>query len=472
MKYCPKCNDTWSSDLNFCPFDGSVLSTGQQGTVALYDPRIGLLLDGRYRVMTPAGNDIFSEHYTATHVTLGKKYRVKFLRSSLLESSRYRSIFLDLARVRSKFNHPGIEKTVDYGIIENRLPYIITEYVEGQTLTDFLKTRTLTSSAAKDLFLKILDIMEYVHSAGYLIQNIHPSNIHIISSVGSDPQPVFGDVGMIRTNIMNPRGKISFIGIPEFLPPEIIMGNEPSKENDFYQAGLLVYYLFSGKPPSYGKNLDDALMMDKRRQLASSFPETVAPEIKNLIRQLLEVNPEKRLCDFEKIRNILSPPKPKKSVPHIFYILPVVLAFSVIAGYVIFRKKNEKQVPTAPEKPPAQPTVIIKPEVTSTKEPVKRTDFVVKIETVPTEATIQTPDNKYISPAVIHVKPGTQLKIKIVLKNYQDKEIILLPTSDEKLIIHLKPEEKNNGRKINPEKPVMKPVKGNTDELLDPFKKN
>ncbi|MBN2723106.1 MAG: protein kinase [Deltaproteobacteria bacterium] len=458
MKYCKKCNSSFSSDLTFCPFDGTFMSVPEKRTVAMYDPLAGIILDGRYQIMVPCGDDIFSIHYSAKHISLSKRYTIKFLRSFLCSSENYRSMYLDLSRMRASLEHPGIEKTVDYGIHLEQ-PYMVCEYTEGDSLDVYIKKNGVNSDISK-IMNKLSEALSYVHSKGHLLQNIIHSNVRIKINPDGDMKVVLINPGILQTT----RKKIlegSYFGLIEYLPEETLKMGIYDCRSEYYQLGLILRKMLVSDEMEKPESMDSIINGGFYRKLTElENKESKTRFIRYTELYYFLTAPHKDRIgtheEFKKVMNNSSGGIQRKLllVSSVIFVLFFLAAVSAVFNSVSSR--DEKK--SVPEQA-SRTTVKIIP----LEKNISRTGFyTVQIETEPVGARILSNGRQYISPADIEIPSGTELKIKIDRDGYESRELSLHPKGNEKVVISL--------RSAKREKTVGRNRKKEKSELMDPFK--
>ena len=164
--------------------------------------------------------------------------------------------FLDEARVMARFKHPNIVQ-VQHFFQAHGTAYIVMEYVEGETLSDFLKRRgTLTESELKNILLPLLAGLIEVHEAGILHRDIKPGNILLRAADGS---PVLVDFGAARQAVGARSRSVTAVLTPGYAPIEQYSSRgHQGPWTDIYALGGVCYQALTGRVP------DEA--MDRVRQ--------------------------------------------------------------------------------------------------------------------------------------------------------------------------------------------------------------
>jgi hypothetical protein len=202
--------------------------------------------------------------------------------------------FQDDARLRSRLQHPHIAGLVDAGEAAGGQPYVVSEWVPGQTLRRFLlRHGRLAPALASELMAQLLDALACVHAAGIVHRDITPYNL-IVSETGARPNVKLIDFGLAARTPLPAGATVPAGGTPGYCAPEQLRGAAPAPEADLYSWGLVFLECLSGRPALGGLGPAELLA----RQLDSepvSLPaalkgHTLAP----LLHEVLAKNPAHR----------------------------------------------------------------------------------------------------------------------------------------------------------------------------------
>lgn len=192
--------------------------------------------------------------------------------------------FLKAAHLAKQMNHPNIIPV--YAIVDKPgLLYFTMPYIEGESLKELL-THAPVPVLAK-IFLKICGAVHYVHTQGFIHQDLKPSNI----IVGTDGEP----------HLLDPlpsKGEETISGTFMYLAPEILMGKPPSVQSDIYSLGMLLYQMLTLRLPFHRENLQEYLENFHREVLVdpaiASPSRSIPPALSKMALKCLTVNPEER----------------------------------------------------------------------------------------------------------------------------------------------------------------------------------
>ena len=213
------------------------------------------VLGGRYELNQMIGTGGMADVYLAHDNRLAREVAVKILRSDLAKDATFLARFRKEALAAAGLSHSGIVAVFDSGEDSEsgrQTPYIVMEYVAGQTLRDILhRGDRLPFNRAIEIVEGILLALQYSHHNGIIHRDIKPGNIMITES-GTVKVMDFGiaraldDIGATMTNTWN------VIGTAQYLSPEQATGDQSDSRSDLYSVGCVFYELITGKPPFTG----------------------------------------------------------------------------------------------------------------------------------------------------------------------------------------------------------------------------
>ncbi len=216
------------------------------------DPRIGSLVDGRYKIHESMASGSMGAVYKAERVPVGKLVAIKFLHASYAKDSEFLARFERETRVMSKLSHPNCVSVVDFGVWEGA-PYLVMEYVAGKTLRATIDGEPIPPLTALTLVKQIAAGLAHAHSQGVVHRDIKPANIMISDEVGTGDHVRILDFGLARL-----RGNVGrdatqhnvVVGTPNYMAPEqTIGGGTIDARTDLYAVGVVLFEMIAGERP-------------------------------------------------------------------------------------------------------------------------------------------------------------------------------------------------------------------------------
>lgn len=218
------------------------------------------LANGRYELGELIGRGGMAEVRVAVDKRLGRTVAVKIMRSDLANDEIFLSRFRREAHAIAQMNNPNIVNIYDSGEesviaengLEERLPYLVMEYIKGKTLRDILKMNgALSQRDAEQVMLGVLNALEYSHRMGIIHRDIKPGNI-MISEQGLVKVMDFGIARALDDSATTMTQSQGVVGTAQYLPPEQARGEQVDMRSDLYSAGCVLYEMLTGRPPFIG----------------------------------------------------------------------------------------------------------------------------------------------------------------------------------------------------------------------------
>ncbi|NMM98908.1 MULTISPECIES: Stk1 family PASTA domain-containing Ser/Thr kinase [Bifidobacterium] len=218
------------------------------------------LAGGRYQLGQLIGRGGMAEVHVALDTRLGRTVAVKIMRADLANDDIFLARFRREAHAVAQMNNPNIVNIYDSGeeavYGENgeteRLPYIVMEYVKGQTLRDILKVNgALSQRDSEQVMLGVLNALDYSHRMGIIHRDIKPGNI-MISEQGVVKVMDFGIARALDDSAATMTQSQGVVGTAQYLSPEQARGETVDMRSDLYSAGCVLYEMLTGRPPFTG----------------------------------------------------------------------------------------------------------------------------------------------------------------------------------------------------------------------------
>jgi serine/threonine protein kinase len=285
-------NGDWDKELN------KVVNDADHVSAMHYEPNF---VGERYQVLEVIGKGGMGTVLKGRHIALNKMVAIKVLNSALLAHDVSRKRFEIEAQAGSKLSHPNLISVFDYGFTKLDEPYLVMEYVDGDSIDRLLlKHGTLNIKELLDVFIQVCKALQYVHSSGVIHRDLKTSNI-MIQAIGAERYAKLLDFGIAK--VFNDCGEtpqhLTETGIPYgsplYMSPEQCQGQKVDSRSDIYSFGCVMYECFTGQPPLKGENPLQTIfkqVSETPRPLAcNNQPES---EFSLLVQKCLEKEPGQR----------------------------------------------------------------------------------------------------------------------------------------------------------------------------------
>lgn len=260
-------------------------------------------LGDRYELGEALGRGGMAEVLEGRDLRLGRRVAVKILRPDLAKDPAFQSRFRREAQSAASLNHPNIVAVYDTG--EDVLgdpsasvvvPYIVMEYVDGQTLRQLLASgRRLLPERALEITAGVLAALDYSHRHGIVHRDIKPANV-MLTRTGEVKVMDFGIARALADASATMTAASAVMGTAQYLSPEQARGEVVDARSDLYSTGCLLYELLTGRPPFTGDSpVSVAYQHVSEAPLApSQVDPAVPPALDALVLKSLAKSPDDR----------------------------------------------------------------------------------------------------------------------------------------------------------------------------------
>ncbi|MBT2421383.1 serine/threonine protein kinase [Streptomyces sp. ISL-22] len=256
------------------------------------DPGAGRLIAGRYRLLAKLGHGGMGTVWRAKDETVDREVAVKEPRVPDHLPERERANAFERmrreARAAARLDHPAVVNVHDVAVVDGR-PWIVMELVQGRSLGDALQEGTLGAREAARIGLEVLGALEAAHAAGILHRDVKPDNVLL----GRHDRVVLTDFGIAQiegeTNLTDTGG---FVGSPEYIAPERVLGQRPGPASDLWSLGVVLYAATEGVSPFRRSNTPATLQ--SVLNAAPAPPASAQGPLAEAINGLLQKDPARR----------------------------------------------------------------------------------------------------------------------------------------------------------------------------------
>ena len=268
------------------------------------------VLGERYEIGGVLGRGGMAEVHRGRDLRLGREVAVKVLRSDLARDPSFQVRFRREAQAAASLNHPAIVAVYDTG--EDRTttgatPYIVMEYVEGETLRDVIRREGhVAPERAMSLAADICGALDFSHRNGIVHRDVKPGNV-MITPQGTVKVMDFGIARAVSDSAATMTSTAAVIGTAQYLSPEQARGEGVDARSDVYSMGCLLYELVTGAPPFSGDSPVAVAYQHVREdpRLPSSINPDVPAELDAILLKAMSKNPANRYQSAAEMRNDL-----------------------------------------------------------------------------------------------------------------------------------------------------------------------
>ena len=224
--------------------------------------REGDILAGKYRVEKVLGVGGMGVVVAAMHLELDKRVALKFLLKSAAENPAVVARFAREARAAAKIQSQHVARVSDVGTLENGIPYIVMEHLEGCDLSDVLTRQgPLPPGAAVDYVLQACEAIAEAHAAGFIHRDLKPSNLFLARQADGAEIVKVLDFGISKAVLVDSEpptsvrqgaltGTTEIFGSPMYMSPEQLKASrDVDARADIWALGIILYELCTGTSP-------------------------------------------------------------------------------------------------------------------------------------------------------------------------------------------------------------------------------
>ena len=253
---------------------------------------LGTSLSGRYRLDARIAAGGMSTVYKAFDETLQREVAVKLMHREVASDSDQLERFRREARAVARLSHPHIVGVIDTGEDDGR-PYIVFEYVEGETLKERIRRNgrlPITESIA--YAIEIARALGLAHSQQIVHRDVKPQNV-LIDKEGSAKVTDFGIARTLEEDGLTADGRV--LGTTDYVSPEQALGRAVTGQSDLYSLGVVLYEMLTGEVPFSGESQVAVAMKHVREELPDA--QVKRPEISAALASVVETATAKREAD-------------------------------------------------------------------------------------------------------------------------------------------------------------------------------
>ena len=310
-KACASCGKEFSGGEVTCSEDGTTLTPiskeGLSGVVA-----------DKYEIVCALGGGGWGTVYKARHILLKRMIAIKTLHPHMVASGTALKRFRQEALAGSQLDHSHILNVLDFGITEAGVPYIVMDFLEGQSLADTLQAGGfMEPRRAMQIFTQVASALAHAHRNGVVHRDLKPGNIMLIEHDGKPDYVKIVDFGIAKilhkdedddTSQLTETGQL--FGSPLYMSPEQCTGKNLDGRSDIYSLGCVMYRTLTGLPPFQVKDLPDCIykhvnIMPQRFDFVCP-DRMIPPEVEQVVFKALEKDIDTRFQSMTELESAIN----------------------------------------------------------------------------------------------------------------------------------------------------------------------
>lgn len=251
---------------------------------------------GRYEILQELGHGAMGKVYLGLDPRIGRQVALKTIAvEGATEADREEDLqrFFREAKAAGKLTHAGIVQVYDMGEDEvTQTPFIVMEYVQGNTLDELMKEGCLTLDIGLEIVRQVAEALDFAHGQGIVHRDVKPANI----LVGDDGRAKITDFGLARVHESKLTRPGQALGTPSHMAPEQLRGEPVTGQSDIFSLGVVLYTVLTGEKPFSANTVSEVVL-----QVAYQDPQAVTaknpslrPEFDYVVARALAKDPARR----------------------------------------------------------------------------------------------------------------------------------------------------------------------------------
>ena len=301
MKECQHCKYCFTDEVTVCPHDGMPTLHTIGG-----EP----VLEGKYHLERRLGQGGMGVVYCAKHAYLKTSHAIKIILPDLVGNDpqlvqRFRQEALAAAAIR----HHNVVSVTDYGVAQSTMPFLVMEYVEGESLHDLLeREKKLSPLQAVEMMTAIAAGIGAAHRQGIVHRDLKPLNVMLLSSKSKPSESVkILDFGLAKIKSGELLGSFvqaqttGLMGSPYYMAPEQWSDEDPDARSDIYSLGVMLFQMIAGDVPFKGGSIPAIMKkhLSDAPPAMANFSVSVPPAYEAAIVRALAKKPDDRPASVE-----------------------------------------------------------------------------------------------------------------------------------------------------------------------------
>ena len=261
------------------------------------DPRVGQVLQGRYRILERVAAGAMGVVYRGERVELSRAVAVKFLHPWIAAQQTFRTRFETEARAMSRLNHPNCVSVIDFGVEGS--PYLVMDYITGGTLRKVLEWGRLSPVRAVAIARQILAGVAHAHAQGIIHRDLKPDNMILTDTDGLPDHVKILDFGLAKLRDGPAKTSGLAIGTPSYMSPEQTGApGEIDGRTDIYAVGVVMHEMLAGAKPFASEKVAEILLMHRDQApppLRQVVPAAgISPALEAVVLRAMAKKPDER----------------------------------------------------------------------------------------------------------------------------------------------------------------------------------
>jgi serine/threonine protein kinase len=276
---------------------------------APYSELIGKTIDKKYLIQSVLGEGGMAVVYRAHQIHMERTVVIKVMQGWLLSNKNSVERFERECKLTAKLNHPNIVSVYDVGFINGKEPYLVMEYIKGESLADKIhNSGALPFATTANIIIQICRGLQEAHTSGIIHRDLKPDNVLLQHKSDRPDWVKIVDFGI--SNFVHGSKKLTktgrMVGTPEYIAPEQLKDRPIDMRTDLYGLGIMMFEMLTGRVPFDGESAESILMkhlLEDAPTMAEVRPELAEGNVfQPIVDKLLKKNPDERFQTATELR--------------------------------------------------------------------------------------------------------------------------------------------------------------------------
>jgi len=329
------------------------------------DPRIGMVLQDRYRIVEKIGDGGMGAVYEGEHLMIKRRVAIKVLHPQYAQNEEIRKRFQREAQAATAIGHPNIVEVTDMGKLEDGSAYMVLEFLEGRDWAKDISTQgPQPIGKVAHILTQVCDALTAAHGKGIVHRDLKPENVFLIERGGDPDFAKVVDFGISK--IAGPEaGEHSLtqtgtaLGTPYYMSPEQCQGKKDIDQRaDIYSMGVMLFQALTAQYPFDDESYPMLVLKicTQSPPLLSDYRHDVPPEMQHILQRMLAKDREHRFSSAAEVKDALAPYLGRNDAPMVAQNAPRTSHTGVQA---LEQAAGRAPTPTGTERLPSAPEMAI-----------------------------------------------------------------------------------------------------------------
>lgn len=327
--------------------------------------REGSIINGKYKIIRQLGEGGFACVFLADDPFFSRRVALKLLKTGFNQAEQDLQRYQREAKLLGQLQHPNIITVFSFELMDDSIPFIVMEYLEGRPLSMLLAEKgKLSPDLSVNIIRQVLSGLSFAHSADIIHRDLSPANIFLLGTY-PDYKVKLIDFGLSKlisdmTDKLTRTGQL--LGNPPYMAPEQITGSQLDQRTDIYAVGCILYEILTGKQAFFADSPLSVIYMKQHgmptEPAIDSGDKRQSELLKAIILKSIQLEPAARFescaqmgeafsADIEQIlgkeiSQVWNFSSSKKALPTGGYLIILLVLLSVIASSFYFVSQRQK----------------------------------------------------------------------------------------------------------------------------------